>query len=39
VGGIPADPVLQVPAGFRVNVYAEGLSGPRRHDFRTPYPA
>jgi glucose/arabinose dehydrogenase len=30
VGGIPADPVLQVPAGFRVNVYAEGLSGPRQ---------
>lgn len=30
VTGIPPDPVLQVPAGFGVNVYAEGLSGPRQ---------
>lgn len=26
---IPADPVLQVPAGFTVNVFAEGLEQPR----------
>jgi glucose/arabinose dehydrogenase len=26
---IPADPVLQVPEGFTVNVYAEGLDRPR----------
>lgn len=29
VVAIPADPVLQVPEGFTVNVYAEGLDRPR----------
>jgi glucose/arabinose dehydrogenase len=29
VVAVPANPVLQVPAGFEVNVYAEGLDRPR----------
>ncbi|HEY9639555.1 MAG TPA: sorbosone dehydrogenase family protein [Coleofasciculaceae cyanobacterium] len=29
VVGIPANPVLKVPAGFTVNVFAEGLDRPR----------
>jgi glucose/arabinose dehydrogenase len=29
VVGIPANPTLKVPAGFEINVFAEGLSRPR----------